>query len=73
MLQPERPRRSRAAAVMAATSANAISRVFIGRFEKVPNPRVRIQEQALGWIEDRGPSRRRSESAPASRPVPSGD
>ena len=34
----ERPRRSRAAAAMAATLADAISSVFIGRFEKVPNP-----------------------------------
>ena len=34
----ERPRRSRAAATMAATLADAISSVFIGRFEKVPNP-----------------------------------
>jgi len=34
----DRPRRSRAAAAMAATLADAISSVFIGRFEKVPNP-----------------------------------
>ena len=58
------PRRSsRAAAAIAPTFADAISRVFIGRFEKVPKPQSGFRKIALGRDRDAAPLRRPHESA----------